>query len=90
MVKIEWTLPTLNSRSTNEEIIHHNSKYHCFIDLEYQKELSILNSVKSICGRHVQFVGMYDSLESGEIAMRPEIACKACRKKWLKQFNVEY
>ena len=73
MSKPIWQLPFNDNDS-----IKPNTKYHCFIDNE------------SLCGKHLQNTKLYDTdIESGEIAMRPEIACKVCRKKWMKEFQVE-
>lgn len=87
-MKIEWLLPTHESRTINEEIVKHNAKYHCFIDKKYGEEPGVQHSVKSLCGRHRQIVGYYEEIESGEIASRPDIACPMCRKKWMKEYQV--
>ncbi|MHC1722469.1 MAG: hypothetical protein AB9836_04590 [Aminipila sp.] len=68
----------MRDTNTGENDIAHNAKYHCFED------------GVSLCGKYTQVTKFFkNDIESGEIAMRPEIACKVCRKKWMKQFQVE-
>lgn len=76
MNKPIWQLPVGDSEYSINEIAS-NAKYHCFIE------------TKSLCGKYIQYTSLYDTdIESGEIASRPEIACKVCRNKWMKQFKV--
>ena len=87
-MKIEWLLPTHESRTTNDEIVNHNAKYHCFVDENYERYSDTLNRVSSLCGKHTQVVGYYDEMESGQILQFPSVACKVCKERWKKKFNI--
>ena len=42
----------------------------------------------SLCGKYFQYTDFYETdIECGEIARSPEIACKRCYKKWLKEYR---
>lgn len=57
--------------------VHPRAKAHCFIGGD------------SLCGMYSQDTDFFETdIESGDIAMRPEIACKNCRNKWIKVFNI--
>lgn len=72
---IVWQLPDRSENTKGE--IDNRVKYHCFVD------------DNSLCGTYWQTTDYYDmKIESGEIEMRPEIACKKCYNKWKKMFNL--
>jgi hypothetical protein len=71
-----WQLPVKQSNITDHDWIHPKAKYHCFVQNQ------------SLCNKYVQDTDYFETdIERGEIIMRPEIACKICRAKWIKQFN---
>lgn len=72
---ISWELYVNDNRADGKEI-HHNAKLHCFVDNE------------SLCKKYRQKYGDFENYNSGEVAMRPETACKICYNKWKKQFNI--
>ena len=77
MNNVKWMLPVRQSSLTNHDLIHPKAKYHCF------------NNNVSLCEKYRQSQDFYETdIESGEIAMRPEIACKKCYEIWKKQFNI--
>lgn len=77
MENIKWMLPVKMSNLTSHDWIHPNVKYHCFIN----------NT--SLCKKYFQYQDYFETdIDSGEIAMRPEIACKKCYEKWKKQFDI--
>ncbi len=88
-MKIEWLLPTHESKMIDEEIVNHNAKYHCFIDEKYEEESAVLHSVNSLCGRHRQTVGYYEEMKSGDILQFPVVACPICFKRWKRKFSID-
>ena len=72
-----WQLPVKQGNKTNHDWIHPKAKYHCFC------------GGKSLCGKYYQDTDFFETdIESGEIAVRPDIACPVCRKKWMKEFAI--
>ena len=74
-----WQLPVMSETGASANAyIPKTAKYHCFID----------NA--SLCKRYTQDTDYYETgIESGEILRRPEIACKKCRKMWLRRYVPE-
>ena len=74
-----WQLPIMSETTTSANAyIQKTAKYHCFID----------NA--SLCKRYTKDTDYYETgSESGEILCRPEIACKKCRKMWLRRYVPE-
>lgn len=71
-----WQLPVRHETgSSANSHIPANAKFHCFVGYE------------SLCGKYAQDTDFYETdIESGEILARPDIACKVCRKRWIKQY----
>lgn len=71
-----WQLPVRHETgSSANSYIPSTMKFHCFVDYY------------SLCGKYAQDTDFYETdIESGEILSRPDIACKVCRKKWMKQY----
>jgi hypothetical protein len=82
-----WQLPVLERRTINEQYIKHNAKYH-YYEYEEPRDISISPLGKSLCNKHVQQVEDFESIKGGEILSNPHIACKRCRDKWRKLFNL--
>lgn len=74
-----WQLPPPSeARKNADAYIPKTVKYHCFIENV------------SLCKRYAQDTDYYETgIESGEILRRPEIACKKCRKMWLRRYVPE-
>lgn len=74
-----WQLPVMSETGASANAyIPKTAKYHCFID----------NA--SLCKRYTQDTDYYETgIESGEILRKPEIACKKCRKMWLRRYVPE-
>lgn len=74
-----WQLPVMSETSVSANAyIPATAKYHCFVD------------DASLCKRYAQDTRHYEvGIESGEILRRPEIACKRCRKMWLRLYVPE-
>lgn len=71
-----WFLPVHEDDEKGNQI-RENAKYHYFVNC------------KSLCKNYDMNTGFFETnIESGEIAMRPNIACKKCYQKWLKKFNI--
>lgn len=86
-MQLEWLLPTYESKVTNDEVVHHNAKYHCFISEEDKRNnISVIGT--SLCGRHRQELEYYEQIESGQVLQFPYVACKKCFGKWKSQFNI--
>ena len=83
-----WQLPVVERRMINEQYIKHNAKYH-YYEYEEPKDRNISPLAKSLCNNHVQRVNDFESIDSGEILSNPHIACKKCREKWIKSFNLK-
>jgi len=87
---IKWELPVLERRMINEQYVKHNAKYHCFIGDGIDAEFKGISKVaKSLCGRHLQYIDEFESIESGEVLQFPAIACKVCFEKWKKKFYID-
>ncbi len=74
-----WQLPVLSETSESANVyIPKTAKYHCFV------------GNASLCKKYVQDTDYYETgIESGEILSRPEIACKRCRKIWIRRYVPE-
>lgn len=73
-----WQLPITTNCNTGYECISVKEKYHCFLDN------------KSLCGKCEQDTDFYENtVESGEVASRPDIACQICYKKWKRLYDVD-
>lgn len=83
-----WQLPVLESRRTNEQYIKHNAKYH-FYEYEEPEHLSISSLGRSMCGKHIQSIGEFESIESGQVLQFPVITCKKCFNKWKKEYWID-
>ena len=71
-----WQLP-VSENCDGDDGIHPNAKYHCFVDKE------------SLCSKYMQDTDFYETdIESGEIVSNPQISCKICRRKWIKEYNI--
>lgn len=88
-MQIEWLLPTRESRTTNDEIIHHKAKYHCFISYREKKFGAEALVGTSLCNKHKQVLGYYEKIESGQVLAFPQVACKKCFEKWKKEFDID-
>lgn len=74
-----WQLPVGSETAKSENAyIPPTAKYHCFVE------------DTSLCKKYNQDTSYYETgIESGEILRRPEIACKRCRKIWLRRYVPE-
>lgn len=86
-MKGTWQLPVLNRMMINEQYIKHNAKYH-YYEYEEQDRPGILPIGTSVCGRHIQSVNDFESIESDQILQFPAIACKKCFEKWKMKFFI--
>jgi len=82
-----WQLPVLERKTINEQYIKHNALYH-YYEYEESEEPGISLLAKSMCGRHMQNVNDFESIESGQILQFPAIACKKCFEKWKREFYI--
>lgn len=70
-----WQLPITSDGSGSGAYIQDRVKYHCFV-----------NNV-TLCKRYNQDTDFYETtIQSGEILRNPDIACKICRRLWLKKY----
>jgi len=83
-----WQLPVFESRMTNEQHIKHNSKYH-FFEYEEPEHLCVSPLGRSVCGKHTQDIGDFESIESGQVLQFPVVACKKCFEIWKKKYLID-
>lgn len=70
MTNVIWQLPVKQSNVTNHDWVHPKSKYHAFA------------SDKSLCGKYSQATEFFETtIESSELMINKENACKECLKK---------
>lgn len=71
-----WELPVRERLLVgNPDWVHPRAKFHCFVYGD------------SLCGKYGQDTDFFETdIESREIEMCPEIACKKCLKKWKNRY----
>lgn len=73
-----WQLPVKEDLINGKpDYVDSRTKFHCFVE------------GTSLCKKYFQVTDFYETeIESGEIATRPEIACKTCRDRWIREFGI--
>lgn len=77
LIRPVWQLPVHGAERTGNAYIPPQAKYHCFVDNQ------------SLCNKYYQNTNHYDdgiTVESGEIATSPNIACSQCYQKWKNKY----
>ncbi len=70
MDDIQWMLPVNGGTRHKEPLTYQNAKYHCFVTNE-EKRPEIQRNGKSLCGKHMQAMDYYETIEGGQMLMFP-------------------